>query len=170
MVAWWHLDESSGSTAADIAMYSNDGTHFNNPTPVAGMVDGALSFNGVDQYVEVPDHSEINFGQAITGTDAGDFSIDAWVKLDPNNSGIKTIIDKRFTGSSTQGYTLYSYYGKLDLQLADGGHSNYTSGVNIADGQWHFIAVTIDRDNPTGGRWYVDGVEVGTPFNPNTRA
>jgi len=45
MVAWWTLDERSGTTATDLLGQYN-GAHVNGPTPVAGMVDGALSFDG----------------------------------------------------------------------------------------------------------------------------
>ena len=54
----------------------------------------------------------------------------------------------------------------MSLQLAEGSRTNYNSGVAIHDGQWHLIAVTVDRDQSNGGRWYLDGVEVGQPFNP----
>ena len=29
--------------------------------------------------------------------------------------------------------------------------------------------MTVDRDDPAGGIWYVDGVQVGTPFDPTLR-
>ena len=53
MEAWWRLDETSGTTATDIANFPTNGTHVNGPVPVAGMVAGGLSFDGVDDYVEV---------------------------------------------------------------------------------------------------------------------
>ena len=43
MVAWWHLDEASGTTAQDLAGVPNVGTHVNGPQPVAGRVGGARS-------------------------------------------------------------------------------------------------------------------------------
>jgi len=174
MVAWWTLDETSGTTSADIAMFPNNGSHVSSPTPVSGMVDGALHFNG-SNYVEVPSHNEINF-------DKGDFSIDAWVKT-TDKQGVKVIVDKRYENRSTytQGYSLYTYRGQLGFQLADGNGSwfcssnpitssctNYISGAFIADGEWHLVAVTVDRDSSTGGRFYVDGSLVNT-FNPMIR-
>jgi hypothetical protein len=72
MVAWWPLDETSGPTAHDISGYANNGTWMNSPAPVNGKVAVALSFNGSNS-VDVPDHSELNFGTS-------DFSIDLWIK------------------------------------------------------------------------------------------
>ena len=44
MAAWWSLDETSGTTAFDIADFPTNGTHVpNGPTPVLGKVAGGLS-------------------------------------------------------------------------------------------------------------------------------
>jgi hypothetical protein len=58
----------------------------NNPTSVPGKVDSALSSSSKN-YVQVPNHSELNFG-------TGDFSIDAWVRTKAT-TGRRTIVDKR---------------------------------------------------------------------------
>lgn len=50
MVAWYSFDETAGTTAADLAA-GNAGSYFVNPAPAAGMVAGALSFNG-SSYVD----------------------------------------------------------------------------------------------------------------------
>ncbi|NEP61700.1 MAG: LamG domain-containing protein [Symploca sp. SIO2G7] len=42
------------------------------------------------------------------------------------------------------------------------------SNFSVADGEWHQVTVTVDRNNTTGGKWYVDGVLVNT-FNPTGR-
>lgn len=163
MVAWWPLDETSGTTAVDIAGVPNNGTHFGGPVPVSGKVAGALSFDSVDDYVEVADHPELNFG-------TGDFSIDAWV-LTNDSVAVATIADKRSgTNANPLGYSLYLFNGKLGLQLADNsGFNNYNSSAFVADGQWHHIAVTVDRNDTSGLKFYVDGNLVDTsdptPYN-----
>ena len=160
MVAWWTLDEASGPTADDIAgSVNNSGTWMNSPVPVPGKVDGALSFNGSNS-VDVPDDAELNFG-----TD--DFSIDLWIKT-TSASGASPIVDKRAgTVPNITGYLLYLYNGCLGSQIGDGsGYFSWTTTEFVADGNWHHIAVTVDRDNPSGWLYYVDGVAVGTPVNP----
>ena len=160
MVAWWPLDESGGSTAHDIAGFPNDGTHMNGPTPVPGKVAGALSFNGSNS-VEVTDHLELNF-------DTGDFSIDLWIQT-TDDVGTRTILDKRVAvGLDTIGYSLYLWNGKPGLHLADGNFNNWTSSAFVADGNWHHVAATVDRDNPSGLLFYVDGGLVST-FDPRVR-
>ncbi|MGB0383925.1 MAG: LamG-like jellyroll fold domain-containing protein [Ardenticatenaceae bacterium] len=169
MVAWWHFDEPTGPTAADIAMYPNDGTHINNPTPIVGVVDGALSFAGTqqaDQYVEVPHHDEIDF-------DTGDLSIDAWIRTD-SNKNLEIFIDKRENrlNIGPVGYAFHLENGRLAFQLADDSNSWYnywnSTGPDLRDGKWHFIAVTVDRDQPIDGlKLYIDGplIEAFSPMN-----
>ncbi|WP_222427419.1 LamG domain-containing protein, partial [Hyella patelloides] len=160
-VAWWKLDNTTGTTATDSAG-TNDGNYINNPTPVNAVVDDGLSFDGVNDYVEVDDNDALDFG-------IGDFSLSTWINT-TDVAGIDVILDKRVEQSgSVQGYVLYNLGGNLGFQLADGsGFTNYISDVSIADGDWHHVTVTVDRDNINGGEWYVDGELVDT-FNPTGR-
>ncbi|MEO0491347.1 MAG: LamG domain-containing protein, partial [Cyanobacteria bacterium J06659_2] len=67
-----------------------------------------------------------------------------------------------------------NYQGNILLQLADMGRkdgwTNYISAPFVADNQWHHVAVTVNRDEANGIRWYLDGSEVGTPANPTGRS
>lgn len=51
LVAWWKLDESSGTLASDSSGNGNDGIVNGGAQWVAGVVGGALEFDGVDDYV-----------------------------------------------------------------------------------------------------------------------
>jgi len=51
-VGWWKLDESSGTIASDSSGNGNDGTLNGGPKWVAGVIDGALEFDGVDDWVD----------------------------------------------------------------------------------------------------------------------
>ncbi|WP_375513714.1 LamG domain-containing protein [uncultured Nostoc sp.] len=135
-------------------------------TDITRVLNYIVSFNGTSDYFEIPDNENLNFG-------TGDLSISAWVKT-TSSSGIEVILDKRVeTTGPIQGYSLSNYNGSLLLQLADGvgnEFTNYITNISIADGNWHHVAVTVDRDQPDGGRWYIDGVEVvGERFNPTRR-
>ena len=61
MISFWKLDDGTGTTAAD-SVGSNPGTVINAPAPgwTTGVVDGALSFDGVNDYVEVPHSSGLD--------------------------------------------------------------------------------------------------------------
>ena len=52
LVGWWRFDEVEGLTAADSSGHANLGTLMNGPIWTG---DGALGFDGLDDYVEVAD-------------------------------------------------------------------------------------------------------------------
>lgn len=136
------------------------------PGPITGVLNRITKFNGTSDFVEIPNNDNLNFG-------TGNLSISAWVKTTSNN-GLEIILDKRVEESGPiKGYSLVNNSGTLLLQLADGEgtqFTNYVSNILIADGNLHHVAVTIDRAQPDGGRWYIDGIEVvGQRFNPTRR-
>ncbi|MBT9315774.1 Calx-beta domain-containing protein [Leptothoe spongobia] len=162
-VAWWRLDETSGDNAED-SIGTNDGTLIpappNGPTWVNGQVNGGLAFDGSDDFVDIADDDVLDIG-------AKDFSISLWVRIQPDSEG--TILDKRVaTSGPLQGYVLTHNNGQLGFQMADGTNVvNYQSNGAIVDLDWHQITVTIGRDNPRGGLFYIDGVEDGG-FDPTS--
>ena len=185
LAAWWPLDEQFPPIANDLTMV-NDGTHTNGPIVTPGKVSRALTFDGVNDRVTVPDNNTLDFSSACTSffncQIPQDFSIDAWIKT-CKETGIDPIVDKLGmvnytwppTFSSKNGYSFYLNNGVLHIELADqvifgGGVTVFpdSSATNVADGTWHHVAVTLDRDQPTGGVFYVDGVPVST-FNPTSR-
>jgi hypothetical protein len=38
-----------------------------------------------------------------------------------------------------------------------------------SDGNWHLVAVTVDRLTPQGGKFYLDGYPAGSSFDPTGR-
>ena len=53
LVGWWKFDETNGTVAYDSSGNGNDGNLTNGPTWATGKIGGALSFDGVDDYVNV---------------------------------------------------------------------------------------------------------------------
>lgn len=163
LIGWWAMDETEGDIAVDEAG-GHDGAYVGGPAVVAqGYVGPARRFDGAGQHVQVPHASD---GSLDFGT--GDLSIDAWVRLDADAVGVHTLLDKR-SFAPTRGFALFAIGGNLALQLADGSApgntcgpdpsvspcTNYNSGLAIADGEWHFVAVSVDRDGE--GTFRVDG-------------
>jgi protocatechuate 3,4-dioxygenase beta subunit len=156
MVAWWSFDYSSRDARQDLTGFNNFGTMVNGPLQVAGKVAGALQFDGVDDYVEVADHSELNFG-----TD--DFTFDAWIKTS-ENIGVKQLVSKR--SSTGYGVFLNSGYLALTISAPSIAAMSWSPSVFVADGNWHHIAVTVSRTNKQGIVFYLDGV--ATPYGDPT--
>ncbi len=172
MTAWWPLDETSG-TSAEEAINGNDGTHFGGPSPLAGQfVDNSLCFNGLTDYVEVPDAPALNFG-------TGNFSVDAWIRP-ASVAGIQLLVDKRVEAASVTGYSFFLVNNQIAFQIADGVGSsactpcpgspsscaNYTSPGVVVANAWQHVAVTVERNSTTGLRFYHNGVQVGPALDP----
>jgi len=70
LVAHLSFDESSGNVAHDTSGNGNDGTLNGDPQWVAGLISGALDFDGDGDYVEIPRIVQ------------DDFTLAAWIKTD----------------------------------------------------------------------------------------
>ena len=68
-----HFDEGSGTIAKDESGHGNDGTIYG-ATWTTGVSGKALEFDGVDDYVEIPDNPSLDLDH--------DFTIMAWANLD----------------------------------------------------------------------------------------
>ena len=146
MVSWWIL-ENNGN---DIYGPNNGTLDKAAPAFVTGKVGQALSVNGSNGII-VPDNSSLDFGPGA------DLSIDAWIRTSDTTRAVLSIVDKRVLsppdGSGVvNGYTVFLINGALAFQLGDGTYQNFLAlSGDLRDGQWHHIAITVDRDSPTGG-------------------
>ena len=68
LVGWWKFDETDGNIAYDSSGNGNDGNLTNGPTWTEGKIGGALSFDGVDDHV--------NLGNVLSSS----YTKGAWVK------------------------------------------------------------------------------------------
>lgn len=168
LVGWWRFDEGAGTLAADFAG-GHDGFQSGAPLPshVQGAVEDALSFHGFGAgFVVVPDHPDLGFGPGQ------DFSIDAWVRLDapPLEQGAQALVDKShvLVGGGALGYDFWLQGDQLVLFLGTGAGSTFAvaDAPYPNDTDWHLVAVTVDRDEPDGVRFYLDGEPFGTPQDP----
>jgi hypothetical protein len=166
LVAHWALNESTGEIAAD-SIGDHNGFLHGDPQwmPAEGYLDGALFFDGIDDYIEVPDYKGISGGASRTCT--------AWI----NTTRASTAFILNWGHASNDG-------AKWLVRLHDDGtlrvsvNNGYMWGVtNLADGEWHHIAVVLSDDGSpdvSEVSLYADGIleTVGTvsPYAINTAA
>jgi len=150
LVGYWSLNENSGSIAYDKSTYGNNGTLKNGPQWTTGKFSSALSFDGVDDYVDCGSNSSLDATNAVT--------IEAWVKT--SKAGWNTIALK-FGGTPMNGYWLGTNSGgKLYMFIYNNGSARECStGAYISDGAWHHVAGIYDG---TTMACYVDGEAVYT--------
>jgi len=154
LVAAYSFDEDGGTTVVDRSGHGNDGTLINDPSRIAdGRSGGALSFNGVDQRVNVPDSPSLDLGKGMT--------IEAWVR--PSDvDGYHAAVFKEDRTQQQEGYALYASNGngKPTGEVATGQRYTTLAGSEpITAGTWTHIAATYDGDTL---RVFRDGVEVGS--------
>ena len=139
LIALWKFDEGSGETAFDSAG-NNDGILMNGPSWTSGIVGAALSFDGQNNYVEIP--NEENFE-----LDSGAYTVCFWIKTTSTDED--PVIAKHIYGSwngwsfgiNGRGHDLHLYYATTS------GEQNLYSDKVIADNAWHFISGVIDVTN-----------------------
>lgn len=169
--AWWTFDNPASLGHDRAGIWNNYATPYGGvlamePGQWCGLGDWA-SFDGINDHLSAPNHAELNVG-------TGDISVDFWVRT-TKTTGVQTIIDKR-SSAPYRGYHVFMWKGAIGLQLADGnGYTNYMSKYAdgpedlqypdfgwIADGDWHHVAITVDRDQSNGIKFWVDGSFVNT--------
>lgn len=146
-VGYWKFDEGSGSTANDSSGNGNTGTLENQTTWTHGKFGGAALFDGVSDYINLGDASQLK-SQALT--------ISSWVYYD---SDLQT--DPHGTIFSS---VLPSAY---ELMVSDSRHLwwaktgqwsvNYT-GFYLPDKTWTHVAMTYDP--MSGTKIYANGALV----------
>ncbi|UCF42271.1 MAG: LamG domain-containing protein, partial [Planctomycetota bacterium] len=162
LVGWWKFDDGSGSTAIDSSGLGNDGTLHNGPIWTTGQIDGALDFDGINDYVEVIDPADgsLDFG-------SGNFTISLWFKTTDTNG---ELVDK--SGGNKGRQTGYSVYvgtygtindGEIGFRVSDGTSRDLIKTNNTYnDGDWHHLAAVRTGTGSANLNIYVDGVDVST--------
>ena len=148
LVADWHFDEGSGSVLKDSSRNGNDGVIYG-ATWVEGKYGGALSFDGVDDYVEFTYDSDFTPGK-------NSWTIEVWVKA-PSKSTDMSIISWYRCGANPKCYTPDSaqYHLSIDennkacwvVRDDNGNVYNIISHSSVADNSWHFLAVTFSSSS-----------------------
>lgn len=112
----------------------------------------ALSFDGIDDYVAVPDSTIL---------EPSNVTVEAWVKRLGSPGTYKYIVGKHY-GPGWNSYGLYTRTsGGLWFYIGTGitYYPSPDAGAGVWDGNWHHVAGTFDGSYV---RLYVDGNEVGT--------
>ena len=154
LVGWWSFDDQTNPTK-DGSGYGNNstinGAIFSADTPHAAIDRGtgkyALSFDGVDDYVDAGNGASLNFG-------TGDFSAEAWFKTAVTGP---VIIGKAWGGSNPN--TWYLQIGSNVLALiflnGTGGNGGIITGTtNVVNNQWHHV---VAGRNGNQSFIYLDG-------------
>ena len=152
IVGYWSFDEGTGDIVHDTSGNGNDGTIYGDATWTTGVSGGALSFDGIDDYVEIPDVSDFIFkDESVT------FS--AWVQIMDNPDLYRTFI---FLGDSDD-YSREPYFfmgksrgdyldGRLFANVVSEDQTSYIAvsdqnGLTLPKNTWIHIVGVVDYAN-----------------------
>jgi large repetitive protein len=151
LVAYFPMNEGSGSAIKDSSAYHHNGTTTGSPTWIAGVEGTALSLSGTGQYATVSDTATLDITSGIT--------LAAWVK--PGKTGTQYLI-KKAVQTGTNGYELsMATTGTFFVRFNQTTSGNlyrldsktlYSTLLNT----WVHVAATYDG---TTMRLYLNGVE-----------
>ena len=152
LVSYWQLDESSGVQALDL-METNDGVLFGHPVWTTGQINGALEFDGIDDYITIPDDDSLTPGNTIT--------LSFWTYYKGDGAGIyKYAGCPNYSGSpdNSRAYYLQVNAGtdKATLRIFSTA-SNYDdleSNTSLSIDTWHHVAATFSYGQAA---IYIDG-------------
>jgi ribosomal protein L40E len=156
LVASWHFDEDSGDFAHDASGNGNDGT-VNGASWTTGISNGALQFNGINDYVEVSDSASLKITNSLT--------LEAWIY--PNfshDTKDHSIVAKGRDLSTNGGYqmTVSEYDGPLGVRMHELGFFIQNSATpkwiwlnnSILNNRWTLVAGVYDGSTM---KLYVNG-------------
>ena len=151
LVAAYGFNAGSGTTLADATGKGHTGTISGPLWSAAGKNGGALSFDGIDDWVTVADANDLDLTNGMT--------LSAWVRPSGAGADWQTVMLKE-----SPGFMVYALYADTDTNrpsghVVVGGDLDVRGTAQLAANTWTHLAATFDGANL---RFYVNGALVAT--------
>ena len=152
LVGYWKFNEGEGTIAYDASGNGNDGTLLNGVTWVDGIEGKAVSFDGIDDYIYIPDAPSLNVsGEELTFA--------AWI-YSPGFQNYGYIIGKAQIGgpwSDMAWWLLPKTDGAIRYAINSGGSTveRWDIPVGLTINEWQHVAVVYDGSYM---RFYHNGI------------
>jgi hypothetical protein len=143
-VSWWRGNDSPIDSVG-----GNSGALINGATFTNGMVGRAFSFNGADQYVNIPDSPSLRPTNGLT--------LEGWIKFN-NSAAQSAMISKPFVSGSANSYVIWRQGVSLYAGTSSG---SIGAPFTPTAGRWYHMAFTYDSTTHVH-RLYVDGSIIAT--------
>jgi hypothetical protein len=146
LVGHWKLDETTGTIAADSSGNDCNGILFGGPVwqPDGGNLNGALQFDGVNDYVDCGNSSILNIQDQIT--------LACWIKVSAFTRAWQAILAK---GDDSYRLCRSSMGNSIHFGITGTSLGGFDGAAVVADSNWHHVAGVYDGSE---AMLYVDGV------------
>ena len=136
LISHWEFDDGEGDIAYDSIGDNNGIIYGANWTN--GYIGGALSFDGIDDYVDVPDDSSISL--------LPNGSISAWFKSYNSFSSSTALLSKDPVGNNNEGDAAIVFRDnqKVELWVLNDSDREVRSDTSILPDLWYHIVTTWD--------------------------
>ncbi len=161
LVSYWNFGAGSGSKAWD-QIGVNHGTITGATWTQEANGRQTLDFDGNDRI------SMGNPGDDSLDMGTDDFSLEIWLKTNYTAS-TQRFFHKKGATIASAGYEakILTGLGNMDIVIADGTNSvDFNTSTSVTDNAWHHIVLSVDRDDSSGMKTYVDGEQVGGSRDP----
>ncbi len=129
-VGCWKFDEGTGTVAYDSSLYGNTGTLVLGPTWTSGRYDGALQFDGSNDYVTIPYSASLdNFN---------DFTISFWLNSKLFDGTYRDIV-RSVTGNNGFLIATEPAAQHIGLWTYNGSSNFYLGSTSMVANQLYFI-------------------------------
>ncbi len=171
LVGWWKFDEGSGTVAYDSSGNGNNGNLTNGPTWTTGKIGGALSFDGVNDYLNLSNYSlHTNFSFSFWANPTSNSStFSESINANISTSGNNRIIlhgsrPQGFPPSSNAGFGIS--IGKNCIYAIAHSSGLYTPMLvrQASFSDWSSFTFIVNNNTPT---LFVDGEFIKNGLNPN---
>jgi hypothetical protein len=146
VVSHFVMNDDAADTIVDDSEGVNDGTLMggNNTQDISvtGKINKALQLDGTLDYVNCGNDTSL---QISKGT------MSAWIKTADAGSGYKGIVVKQYAWGMFLNSNVFGFYNWSAASFT-------STGVNLADNNWHLVTVTFDHGVFNGTKAYIDGV------------
>ncbi len=176
--AVWHLNDDPTGTIYDSTLNDNDGSSMGSMTSndqVNGLIDGCIDFDGINDYLTIPQSSELAFSSS--GIVSGWFKLGS--NFDNSSSTSQIILEKYIDDEHDFTVVLVGIDynsdhpddGSLCFKVENGPNDwryTYTTQTSWSANTWYHFAAVINGNN---SKIYINGVDdtmgVTDTGNPN---
>lgn len=165
LVLYLSFDEGSGKEPQDSSNHGNNGEFKGDPKWTDGKFGKALEFDGIADFVQVPDSESLRVTEAVT--------VMAWINTERHGFAGQDYQGVVAKSNAARSYSLYTHVPSSGLHFSTSGavaqpyYGSVTAGKKVALDEWVHVTAIAEVTKAGGEhRYYINGEPAGTQSFP----